>query len=180
MALVSAKWRLRLLAAALALMVIVIVAAVFGTRAVGYGQSPPAPQQPIAFSHVPHVSPEKAGAQCVFCHRGVVTGAVAGIPSVEQCMFCHRVVGQGNAEVEKVRKAWEDKQPIDWVRVHRVPDSVHFVHEPHIRAQLECATCHGDVGSMTQVRQVKVLRMGECLACHRARGAPTECSICHY
>ena len=169
------RWLPRLALAGLALIVVAVLLVLFVPRALGFGQ---APQQPVAFSHIPHV--QQAGTPCTFCHRGVETGAVAGIPSVEQCMFCHRVLGKDNPEVQKVATAWENKQPIDWMRVHRVPDSVHFEHEPHIRAKLACAECHGDVEAMAQVRQARTLRMGDCLACHRERGAPTECSFCHY
>lgn len=177
MALAGRKWALRLAGAGLLFIIVIVLAVLFVPRALGFGQ---APQQPIAFSHIPHVSKDVAGLQCVFCHRTVEREAVASIPSVEQCMFCHRVIGKDNPEVQKLVAAWEAKQPIQWMRVHRVPDSVHFVHEAHIRSGITCATCHGDVASMAQVRQARMLRMGDCLACHRERGAPTECSVCHY
>lgn len=171
------KWTLGLAGAGLLFIIVIVLAVMFVPRALGFGQ---APEQPIAFSHIPHVSKDVAGLECVFCHRTVETGATAGIPSVEQCMFCHRLIGRDNPEVQKLAAAWADERPIDWMRVHRVPDSVHFVHEPHIRGGITCATCHGDVGNMPRVRQAITLRMGDCLACHRQRGAPTECSVCHY
>jgi hypothetical protein len=78
---------------------------------------------------------------------------------------------------------------IDWVRVHRVPDHVHFVHEAHIRfftaqdgveASAVCSTCHGDVTATPKIRLNRDLKMGDCVDCHRDNGAPTDCTTCHY
>ena len=43
-----------------------------------------------------------------------------------------------------------------------------------------CAVCHGDVGSMSKVKQVRPLKMGDCVNCHRDNNAPAECAVCHY
>ena len=129
---------------------------------------------------------QQVGLDCQFCHRTASTSEAAGIPAVEQCQFCHaplRIDGSGtggrkeSAEIQKVVNATE---PIDWVRVHRLPDHVQFIHEPHIRAGFDCSTCHGDVGSMERVRQVRNLKMRDCVDCHRANNAPTDCATCHY
>jgi hypothetical protein len=145
------------------------------------------PAQPIAFPHTVHV--QDIGLDCTFCHRNVTVGAAATIPAVELCITCHKVVGDGLPEVEKLRSFYDSGQPIEWVRVHRVPDHVKFVHEPHIRffserdglaAAAVCSTCHGDVGSMEKVRQVRSLKMGDCVDCHRDNSAPVDCVACHY
>ena len=151
----------------------------------GYSEGP---DQPIAFPHPTHV--EDLGMDCTFCHRNVTEGAAATIPSAGLCLTCHQVVGDDLPEVEKLREmVAENGRPIDWVRVHRVPDHVHFVHEAHIKFFSErdniaetavCATCHGDVGSMEKVEQVRDLKMGDCVNCHRDNGAPTDCTTCHY
>ena len=157
------------------------------------------PEQPVAFDHSIHAG--DAGIACEFCHRGIPAtrdvpttrsaplSAAATIPSVQQCMFCHSVVATDNPEVQKVRAAWETGTAIEWTRVHRMPDHVHFVHEPHIRALREmrpgadtaqiCATCHGDVKSMSEVKQVRSLNMGDCQGCHRETSAPLDCATCH-
>lgn len=151
----------------------------------------PPPQEPIAFDHSVHA--QTAGIECTFCHRTATIGATAGYPDVQQCMFCHQAVSQSSLgapgvglntsqaqqEIAKVREAWQKGQPINWERIHRMPDHVRFVHEAHIAAGLQCATCHGDVSKMGQVVQVRALNMGDCLNCHRQQGAPTECNICH-
>lgn len=140
-----------------------------------------APQQPVDFWHTIHVQVVRM--DCLFCHRGADQGAAATVPAVEQCMFCHSVItgsGQAGAEIAKVRAAWAQQQPIDWIRVHQMPDHVRFAHEPHVRAGYQCATCHGDVGSMQTVTQVRSLRMGDCVSCHKANNGPTDCFKCHY
>ena len=144
------------------------------------------PDQPIEFPHPVHV--QELGLDCTFCHRNVTEGAAASIPAAGLCMTCHKTVGDGKAQVEKLRSYYESDRPIDWVRVHRVPDHVHFVHEAHIRffsekmggAAQTCSICHGDVGSMSKVRQIRSLKMGDCVDCHRDNDAPTDCSTCHY
>ena len=149
------------------------------------------PDQPIDFPHTTHV--EELGLDCVFCHREVTTSAQATIPAVALCMTCHQAVDGSDedamAEIKKLRDAYEDGDPIEWTRVHRVPDHVHFVHEAHIRYFSErdgvaptavCSTCHGDVGAMEKVKQVESLKMADCVECHRENDAPTDCTTCHY
>ena len=141
----------------------------------------PEPREPLLFDHSIHV--KVAGLDCQFCHRTAAKGMAAGYPDVQQCMFCHSVIGAPQVthpDIEKVRQAWAQQKPIEWERIHRMPDHVHFVHEAHITAGFECATCHGDVASVSQVKQVRRLDMGDCVACHRQNEAPTDCNICHY
>ena len=135
------------------------------------------PEQPIAFDHSVHAG--EAAIPCQFCHRGVGTEAAATIPSVQQCMFCHSVVATDRPQIQLLQAHWETNTPVDWTRVHRVPDHVRFVHAPHIQAGLDCATCHGDVASMTKVKQVRSLAMGDCQGCHRANSASIDCATCH-
>ena len=166
-----------------------IVSAWFGTPII-FG-SDEGPDQPIDFPHTTHV--QELGLDCTFCHREVTKSAQATIPSVGLCMTCHQAVAgsteSAQAEIKKLRDAFSDGDAIDWLRVHRVPDHVHFVHEAHIKffserdgveASAVCSTCHGDVGSMEKVRQVRTLKMSDCVDCHRDNGAPTDCTTCHY
>ena len=126
---------------------------------------------------------------CTFCHRNVTQKRRRPIPAVGLCMSCHKVIGDGLPEVEKLRDYHAAGRAIDWVRVHRVPDHVHFVHESHVQFFSErdnvapsetCTLCHQDVGSMTKVKQVRPLKMGDCVDCHRENEAPTDCTACHY
>lgn len=92
------------------------------------------------------------------------------------------------AEIEKVRNAWGDKNPPQWVRIHTLPAFVHFPHMRHIKAlgtdkalsSDACATCHGDVKAMPQVHQVASLTMGWCVNCHVEKKVTRDCTVCHY
>jgi predicted CXXCH cytochrome family protein len=141
----------------------------------------PTKSQPIQFPHNIHVN--TVGLDCTYCHRGATTTADATLPALQLCMGCHAVVPTtGKPELEKLVAAFADGTPINWNRVHQVPDHVHFVHSMHINAGFDCATCHGDVGSMAKpgVKQVRDLRMGDCVTCHRENNARTDCATCHY
>jgi hypothetical protein len=166
-----------------------VISAWFGTPVI-FG-SDEGPEQPVAFPHTTHV--QDLGLDCTFCHRQVETSAQATIPAVAICMTCHQAVPgsteMAQAEIKKVKDAHKNNDAINWVRVHRVPDHVHFVHEAHIKffserdgvpASQVCSTCHGDVGSMEKVKQVRTLKMSDCVDCHRDNGAPTDCTTCHY
>jgi len=150
---------------------VVVVARSSGARAF-------APEQPIAFSHVVHASDERL--DCELCHSTARRAPFAGIAPVERCMGCHRFVIPDNPEVLKLRRYAEAAQPVPWVKVYVLPRFVHFTHEAHLRAHVDCATCHGAVERMPRVARVTELTMGWCVDCHRARGATDDCLACHY
>ena len=160
--------------------IVVLLVALAGGQAVA-SQVNEGPEQPIAFSHITHANVMQL--DCIFCHRNAEVGQTASVPAVEQCMFCHKVVEGATPsqqlEIDKVQEAFASGSPIDWTRVHRVPDHVRFVHEAHITAGIQCSACHGNVQDMATVRQVRPLKMGDCVACHRVNDAPTDCVTCH-
>ena len=134
--------------------------------------------QPIAFSHKRHVT--QAGIRCQFCHAYARRGPVAGIPSVQRCVGCHRTILSETAEVMKILDFWENENPIPWTRIHNLPDYVRFSHKAHVRGNVDCAECHGDVGQMNIAEQVESLSMGWCLNCHKERNVSRDCLLCHY
>ena len=143
------------------------------------------PRQPIFFRHDIHAGQYKI--QCQYCHYSVTVSPEPGIPTVQTCMGCHLVVGGSDsshqAETRKLRQAWNDKKPIEWVRVHYLPRHAHFPHQRHVKAlgPTACATCHGDVQRMPQVFKVnQVDKMGFCISCHIERKVSRDCSVCHY
>jgi hypothetical protein len=138
-----------------------------------------APVQPIAFSHALHAG--KLNLECLFCHDTADKSYYAGVPSVQKCMSCHSAVKTESPEIQKLTKYWNDKEPVPWERVHRirVRKHVYFSHKRHIAAGADCEHCHGALRAMSQVRQVKSLKMGWCVSCHEANQAPTDCLICH-
>ena len=130
-------------------------------------------EQPIQFRHDLHAA---NGIDCQFCHRGVATGPEATLPAVQQCYFCHQVIAKDSPEIQKVDFAFKNNLPINWMRVHRLPDHVHFVHDSHIlffsqqnntAPSQVCAICHGNVAAMQIDEQVRNLKMRDCVDCHR-------------
>jgi hypothetical protein len=129
-----------------------------------------APDQPIKFSHKIHAQQNQI--DCNYCHTGIDNSPSAGIPSNDLCLNCHTVVRQGTNsgkfEINKIHRAKETEKPVEWIRVHNLPDHVFFSHATHVaNGKLECAECHGDVEEMHIVEQVEDLSMGWCLECHR-------------
>ena len=123
------------------------------------------PDQPVDYSHKLHAG--KLDMDCRYCHTSVEKSQEAIIPPTQTCMNCHSVVGVESEELAVVRNSWESGKPIEWVRVHMLPDYVYFDHSIHITAGVGCASCHGRVDQMEKVMQVEPLSMSWCLDCHR-------------
>ena len=142
------------------------------------------PRQPIFFRHDVHAGQDKI--PCLYCHYSATVSSEPGIPALQTCIGCHQVIsGTGpahQAEIQKVRKAWADRHPPEWIRIHANPDFVHFPHQRHIKAlgTAACVTCHGPVETMPQVFQVSTLRMGWCIRCHVEHKVSRDCTLCHY
>jgi len=128
------------------------------------------PDQPIWFSHKVHAGQNQI--DCKYCHTAADYSKSAGIPSVNVCMNCHHMVKEGKItgteQIAKIQKAWDTGEPVQWVRIHNLPDHVFFSHQQHVNSgKLDCAECHGEVEAMHEVMQVNDLSMGWCLDCHR-------------
>ncbi len=125
-----------------------------------------APTQPINFSHKLHAGDMEIN--CAYCHTGVYKGKQSGIPSSSICMNCHNTIKRESPEIQKIYTAIEKNQPIEWVRVHNLPDLAYFNHAQHTNvAGLDCENCHGDIKNMEVVQQRHTLTMGWCIDCHR-------------
>lgn len=136
-----------------------------------------APKQPIAFSHKVHAGEYEI--DCKYCHTGVTKGKNATIPSVNICMNCHNQIKSGTltgeAEIGKIVRAYNENNPIEWVRIHNLPDLAYFNHSQHVVVgEIECETCHGPVQEMDVVRQHSLLTMGWCIDCHRTTDVNTR------
>ena len=134
------------------------------------------PPQPIAFSHALHAG--KYEIQCQYCHTGVMKGKSANIPAANICMNCHQQIKTESPEIQKIYAAIDfdkdsqtygmNKKPIEWVRVHNLPDLAYFNHAQHVNVGgLACQTCHGEIQEMEVVYQHSKLTMGWCINCHR-------------
>jgi hypothetical protein len=129
-----------------------------------------APEQPIPFSHKLHAGDNKI--PCMYCHSGAEKARHAGIPSLNVCMNCHSVVKTDSPHIQKIRKAFAEGKPIEWVRVHELPDFVYFPHKRHVAKGVSCETCHGNVKEMARIEQKSALTMGWCMECHRGQTTP--------
>ena len=155
----------------------------------------PGPRQPIPFSHKHHAG--QFGIDCQYCHSGTDRSGAAGVPSVELCMGCHAQFPKEYDELEGIRilkQHWEEKKPIEWLQIHRLPEHVQFQHNRHIRAGVECQQCHGQVEEYEKLHLVPdtkwwfyglpaaKLEMGWCIQCHRENNqqASQDCLTCHY
>jgi hypothetical protein len=123
-------------------------------------------QQPVQFSHKHHVGDD--GIDCRYCHTSVETSNTAGLPPTKTCMNCHTQIWADSAYLEIVRASYRDNKPLEWTRVHDLPDFVYFNHSIHVNKGVGCASCHGRVDQMPMVYQAASLQMEWCLACHRA------------
>lgn len=152
------------------------------------------PEQPIYYSHKVHAGINQIN--CLYCHGGAQESKHANIPSVNVCMNCHMQINEytgaatekliredgtevnGTAEIQKLYKyaGWDatsrkytgEGKPIEWIRIHNLPDHVYFNHSQHIKAgKVQCQTCHGEITNMGEVKQFAELSMGWCVNCHR-------------
>lgn len=132
-----------------------------------------APKQPIAFSHKLHAGDYEI--DCQYCHTGVEIAKNANIPSVNICMNCHSQVLPDSPEIQKLYAAQESGEPIEWVRIHNLPDLAYFNHSQHVSVgEIECQTCHGEIQEMEVVKQFAPLTMGWCIDCHRSTDLNTQ------
>jgi mono/diheme cytochrome c family protein len=124
------------------------------------------PTQPIAFSHKLHAGENNIN--CAYCHTSVYKAKSANIPSANICMNCHSQIKTESPEIKKIYRAIERKQPVQWVRVHNLPDLAYFNHSQHTQVGgIQCQTCHGPIQNMEVVYQYSALTMGWCINCHR-------------
>lgn len=160
--------------------------------AIGLGrQTNYQPEQPIYYSHKVHAGTNQIS--CLYCHGGAQEGKHANIPSLNICMNCHMGITEyageklfredgtevnGTGEIQKIFKhtGWDPAQkkyvnapkPIEWVKIHNLPDHVYFNHSQHVVAgKVACQTCHGEIQNMGEVKQFSDLSMGWCINCHR-------------
>jgi hypothetical protein len=164
------------------------------SAAAAWDPQAPGPKQPIPFSHKHHAGQFRI--DCQYCHSGTDRSQAAGVPSVELCMGCHSQFPKEYDEIEGIRilkQHWEEKRPIKWEQIHRLPEYVQFRHNRHMAAGVTCQQCHGPVEKMDKVSlvpqshwkygvPVQKLQMGWCMNCHKSNNvqASDDCMTCHY
>ncbi len=160
------------------------------------------PTQPVWFSHSIHVCQNEV--DCNYCHSSAAKSKHAGIPSVNVCMNCHKGINKGaitgEKEINKIYaaigfdpttktyKTDYKEEPIQWNKVHNLPDHVYFNHSQHVTVgNIDCKQCHGPVEKYTVGHQATIdeinaqdpaevpglikltkptLTMGWCIECH--------------
>jgi hypothetical protein len=180
----------------LTLIVFIVCGYLITKGAIGLGrQQSYEPKQPIYYSHRVHAGINQIS--CLYCHGNAWESRHAAVPSVNVCMNCHKAITSyekgpklfdeagneinGTMEIQKLYRyagfdpanaaKWTPsmiKQPIEWTKIHNLPDHVFFSHAQHIRAgNVQCQTCHGSITEMDEVKQFAQLSMSWCINCHR-------------
>ncbi len=127
-----------------------------------------APVQPVPFSHKLHAG--DLGMDCRYCHFTVERSSFAAVPPSQVCMNCHTKVRPDSPNTLPVRESMASGNPVEWNRVHKLPEYVYFDHSAHLAAGVGCSTCHGRIDQMPRVTQDQPLTMSWCLDCHRNPG----------
>jgi hypothetical protein len=122
-------------------------------------------QQPIAFSHKHHVGDD--GIDCRYCHTSVEKSGFAGMPSTSICLSCHSQLFVDSPALAPLHESARSGRPIEWTRVHDLPDFVYFQHDIHVNKGVACVECHGRVDQMPLTWRTASLEMQWCLGCHR-------------
>ncbi|MDP2320304.1 MAG: cytochrome c3 family protein [Acidobacteriota bacterium] len=144
-----------------------------------FDRRPATVEQPFDFSHQIHLS---KGAVCTDCHIGVEQGPRAGLPSVNTCMICHSQIATDRPLIQQLTRMQEQGLDLNWRRVYDYQPQAHvrFEHAPHIRAKVECSTCHGNQAEQTVARRAVNMTMSFCVNCHKEKQASNDCLTCHY
>lgn len=141
---------------------VLLAAYAFSTSATDVGYQP---EQPIPFSHAMHAG--QLGIDCRYCHNTVERAAKAAIPPTATCMNCHQQIKKDSELLQPLWESYETGRPVEWVRVHDLPDFAYFDHSAHVTRGVGCVSCHGRVDRMEVVYQHGRLSMNWCLQCHR-------------
>ena len=161
---------------------LLLLGSVYVVAVAAYGTSPSttnvgySPKQPVPFSHKLHVGTLKM--DCRYCHTTVDTAAHAAVPATQTCVNCHSAANPDGSVANSaihtnsekllgVRESQATGEPIEWERIHDLPDYVYFDHSVHVNRGVSCVSCHGRVDKMEQVYQAESLSMSWCLDCHR-------------
>ena len=156
-------------------LVFMICVCIAGAQTITDG--PPAPFQPLPFSHRTHAS---KGLGCKDCHAMPDPGEQAGFPSVSKCMACHMTIAKDREAIVKLAEFHKKQEAIPWKRIYRVPDYVVFSHKVHVgKGQVGCETCHGPVQERDVMRKEKPTSMAACIDCHKEEGVSVACDFCH-
>lgn len=133
--------------------------------------------QPIAFSHRLHAGHKAIN--CRYCHPYVERSIHPGLPPVEKCLHCHNYIIANHPEIKKDHYYFNTRTPTPWRKVYYLAEHVLFNHQRHIKKEIACEKCHGQVKQMDRLKDYS-FKMGFCVGCHRANKANLDCWLaCH-
>jgi c(7)-type cytochrome triheme protein len=139
--------------------------------------SPPAPVQPLPYSHRQHLA---IGLTCRYCHVNPDAGPLMTFPSADTCLTCHKAMPARAATLKALTESHTSGTPIPWVRVYRLADFVYWSHATHIESGITCETCHGPVAERdVMMLETNITTKQGCVTCHEARQVFTGCGDCH-
>lgn len=179
---VSIVHTLKVLKPAATVALVALIGVIIGYYANAMFYPGTSPDQPINFSHRIHAGDNEI--PCLYCHVQARRSISAGVPSVNKCMGCHAQVARDRPQIRLLANYFETGEPIPWIKVHDLPDFVHFTHKRHVQADIECQTCHGDVEKFDTMKLNQEMfpnKMGLCLNCHKDNEVQhgTDCWTCH-
>lgn len=135
------------------------------------------PVQPIAFSHRLHAGAKNI--DCRYCHPYADQSIHPGLPAVEKCLGCHNYIIPNHPEIRKEHDYFDNEIPVPWKKVFFAAEHVVFNHERHIKKEVACETCHGEVKATDRLK-FHEFKMGFCVECHRENKANVDCWLsCH-
>lgn len=135
------------------------------------------PEQPIAFSHRLHAGHKAI--DCRYCHPFVERSTHPGLPPVEKCLHCHTYIIANHPEIKKEHNYFDTRTPTPWREVYYLAEHVLFNHERHIKKEIACESCHGEVKQMDRLKDTR-FKMGFCVECHRKEKVNLDCWLaCH-
>ncbi len=135
------------------------------------------PAQPIAFSHRLHAGHKAI--DCYYCHSYVERSLHPGLPPVEKCLHCHNYIIANHPEIRKEHNFYNTLTPTPWRKVFYLPEHVVFNHQRHIKKEIACEKCHGQVKQMDRLNAHR-FKMGFCVECHKQNKANLDCWLaCH-
>jgi len=95
-------------------------------------------------------------------------------------MICHDAIAVESATDQTNHGDARAGDRPSWQRVYATGGLAREVQSPpHIRAKVECATCHGNIGSRPSPAERRIDE-GYCVNCHTARKVSIDCLTCHF
>ncbi|MEO7189956.1 MAG: cytochrome c3 family protein [Vicinamibacterales bacterium] len=139
---------------------------------------PPAPVQPLPYSHRQHLA--LPDVECKRCHVNPGAGKLMTYPATSTCMSCHDKIPADRPSLQKLATFATSDKPIPWVRVYQLPEDVYWKHASHLAAEVKCTECHGPVPERDVIQQeTNIVTMKGCMSCHEKRQVYTDCGDCH-